>query len=141
MQAIQLAPVEHYAPPPVRFSDRATRIINHLRVVSRRSRSAARVDLDQACGLLLSDPGDAEMRHAEILMRGFRQMVTNRPTFFRPGTEEFSFDEAWLGRLFEAIETGDNDSFAFLIKSRVPRWTQRNLAYLLRSISEQFPQF
>jgi len=71
-------------------------------------------------------------------MRGFRQAVHKRPVFFRPGTDELSFDEAWLGRLFEAVERKDDDSFRFLIQSRVPRWTQRNLAFLIRSISEEF---
>lgn len=113
-------------------------IVNHLRLVALKCRSAARVDLDQACALLLADPSDAQMRHAETLMRGFRQAVEKRPVFFRPGTVELSFDEAWLSRLFEAVERADDDSFQFLIKSRVPRWTQRNLAYLIRSISEEF---
>ncbi|MEO1109922.1 MAG: hypothetical protein AAFX90_18560 [Pseudomonadota bacterium] len=110
-------------------------------MVALQCRSAARVDLDQACALLLANPADAQMRHAETLMRGFRQAVSGRPVFFRPGTTELSFDEAWLGRLFEAVELGDDDSFRFLIQSRVPRWKQRNLAFLIRSISEQFSQF
>jgi hypothetical protein len=116
-------------------------VINHLRMVALQCRSAARVDLDQACALLLADPADAQMRHAETLMRGFRQAVSQRPVFFRPGTTELSFDEAWLGRLFEAVENSDDDSFRFLVQSRVPRWTQGNLAFLIRSISEQFHQF
>ncbi|MEM7088028.1 MAG: hypothetical protein AAF496_00500 [Pseudomonadota bacterium] len=122
------------------LADRSMRIINHLRMVALQCRSAAFVDLDQACALLLADPADARMRHAETLMRGFRQAVAKRPVFYRPGTSELSFDEAWLGRLFEAIENQDDDSFRFLIQSRVPRWTRRNLAYLVRSISEQFNQ-
>ncbi|MEM1073736.1 MAG: hypothetical protein AAF665_09540 [Pseudomonadota bacterium] len=113
-------------------------IINHLRLVALRCRSAARVDMDQACALLMANPADSQMRHAETLMRGFRQAVGRRPVFHRPGTSDLSFDEAWLGRLFEAVERSDDDSFRFLIKSRVPRWTQRNLAYLVRSISDQF---
>ena len=139
MQAVLLRHAEpSVLPTPPGLSDRAMRIINHLRLVALRCRSAARVDLDQACALLLADPADAKMRHAETLMRGFRQAVATRPVFFRPGTDELSFDEAWLGRLFEAVENGDDDSFRFLIQSRVPRWTQRNLAFLIRSISEEF---
>ncbi|WP_152610622.1 hypothetical protein [Ruegeria sp. ANG-R] len=129
------------APILPQFSERSMWIINHLRLVALQCRSAARVDLDQACALLLADPADARMRHAETLMRGFRQAVTKRPVFFRPGTDELSFDEAWLCRLFEAIERTDDDSFRFLIQSRVPRWTQQNLAFLIRSISEEFHKF
>jgi hypothetical protein len=120
------------------MTSRSLRIINHLRLVALECRSASRVDLDHACALLLADPADAQMRHAETLMRGFRQAVSRRPVFYRPGTVDLSFDEVWLGRLFEAIERKDDDSFRFLIQSRVPRWTQRNLAFLTRSISEQF---
>ncbi len=142
MQAIGFKTEEYaYAPPVPTMSERSLRIIDHLRIVARRSRSAARVDLEQACALLLADPADAKMRHAETLMRGFRQAVSNRPVFYRPGTTDLSFDEAWLGRLFDAVEQNDDDSFRFLIQSRIPRWNQRNLAFLIRSISEQFHQF
>lgn len=139
MQAVRSLHSEHpCAPARPQVSERSMYIVNHLRLVALKCRSAARVDLDQACALLLADPSDAQMRHAETLMRGFRQAVEKRPVFFRPGTVELSFDEAWLSRLFEAVERADDDSFQFLIKSRVPRWTQRNLAYLIRSISEEF---
>lgn len=126
------------APAPLHLSDHAMQIVNHLRMVALQCRSAAYVDLDQACALLLAHPADANMRHAETLMRGFRQAVDRRPVFYRPGTAELSFDEAWLGRLFTSLQAGDDDSFRFLIQSRVPRWTRRNLAFLIRSISEQF---
>lgn len=125
------------APSPG-LSEHSLRIINHLRLVALGCRSSARVDLDQACALLLANPADANMRHAEILVRGYKQAVVKRAVFYRPGTSELSFDEAWLGRLFEALEREDDDSFRFLIQSRVPRWTRRNLAYLVHSISEQF---
>lgn len=139
MQAISLNNSEHASPAPApRVAERSICIINQLRMVSLRCRSCARIDLEQACALLLADPADAKMRHAEILMRGFYQAVSKRPVFFRPGTTELSFDEAWLGSLLDAMDRGDNDSFQFLIQSRVPRWTQRNLAYLIRSISDQF---
>ena len=139
MQAVRkLHSQRPVAPILPQVSERSIWIINHLRLVALHCRSAARVDLDQACALLLADPADAQMRHVETLMRGFRQAVDKRPVFFRPGTVELSFDEAWLGRLFEAIEREDDDSFRFLIQSRVPRYTQRNLTFLIRSISEEF---
>lgn len=139
MHALKLKPTLNvYVPPSPVLGDNALQIINHLRLVALQCRSQARLDLNQACALLLANPADAQLRHAETLMRGYRQAVSQRPVFFRPGAEELSFDEAWLGRLFEAVENRDDDSFSFLIKSRVPRWTQRNFAYLIRSISEQF---
>lgn len=139
MHAVVYKAVEeqHLAPAP-QMADRPLAIINHLRLVALRCRSAARVDLDQACALLLADPADAQMRHAETLMRGFRQAVEKRPIFHRPGSSELSFDEAWLARLFDAIEREDDDSFRFLIQSRVSRWRQRNLAFLVLAISDQF---
>lgn len=141
MQAIQLANPDGLTPTPVkRLPEQSLLLVNYLRMVARRSRSAARMDLNEACGLLLADPANADMRHAEILIRGFKQAVGKRPVFFQPDTDDISFDEAWLGRLFETLALGDEDSFVFLIKSRVPLWTQRNFAFLIRSISEQFSQ-
>ncbi|KUJ81192.1 hypothetical protein AVO44_04825 [Ruegeria profundi] len=142
MQAIGFSNTDDFrAPPSPQLEARTMQIINHLRMVALRCRSAARVDLDQACALLLADPSDEWMRHAETLMRGFRQAVEKRPVFYRPGVTELSFDEAWLGRLFEAVEQKDQDSFRFLIRSRVPRWTQRNFAFLVGSISKNFSLF
>ncbi len=139
MHAVVYKTVEEQRPAPApHMADRPLAIINHLRMVALRCRSAARVDLDQACALLLADPADAQMRHAETLMRGFRQAVEKRPIFHRPGSSELSFDEAWLARLFDAIEREDDDSFRFLIQSRVSRWRQRNLAFLVRAVSDQF---
>lgn len=141
MHAIALRPCDFAETTPAPLhAERTLAIINHLRVVARRSRSMARIDLEHACALLLANPADADMRHAETLMRGFKQAIDKRPVFHTPGTVELSFDEAWLGRLFETIEAGDEDSFWFLIRSRVPRWTQRHLAYLVKSISKNFHQ-
>lgn len=139
MQAISCTKQENaFVPPSPQLGYQTLQIINHLRLVALQCRSAARVDLDQACAVLLANPAEEQMRHAETLIGGFRQAVPGRRVFFRPGTTELSFDEAWLGRLFEAVEQRDDDSFRFLIQSRVPRLTQRNLTFLIRSISEQF---
>lgn len=137
--AVHLAlPAQPDETAPPQFAERSRDVIRYLRFVSHRSRSSARVDLDEACALLMSNPGDAKMRHAEVLMRGLMQAIGKRPSFFSLDTTEFSFDEAWLARLFEAIENQDDDSFVFLIKSRVPVWYQRNVSFLLRSVSQSF---
>ena len=139
MQAVSFNHSKHVAPvPDRRVTERSMHILNQLRMVSLQCRSSARIDLEQACALLLADPADAQLRHAEILMRGFHQAVVKRPVLYRPGTVELSFDEAWLGSLLDALNRGDDDSFQFLIQSRVPRWTRRNLAFLIRSVSDQF---
>lgn len=127
-------------PRRTELSSRTQRIVDDLRLVMRKNRSAARVDLQQACALLMADPADAKTRHAEILVRGMKQAIGKRPVFFRPGTPEYSFDEIWLGCLFDALSRSDHDSFTFLIKSRLPLWTQKNFAFLVHSISEKFRQ-
>ncbi len=76
--------------------------------------------------------------HARALLKCLRQAVSDQPVFYRPGVAEVSFDEAWLMRAIMVIASGDQDSFSFLIRSRVPKLHQRNIAFLIKGISEQF---
>ncbi|RBW41962.1 hypothetical protein DS901_14565 [Loktanella sp. D2R18] len=115
-------------------------VLNTLRVVALECRVAAQMDLFKACALLSTQPETARDAHARALIKGLRQATSRATTFFRPGTAEISFDEAWLVQALSAIKRGDGDSFAFLIRSRVPHEHQRNIGFLIRGISEQFPK-
>ena len=61
-----------------------------------------------------------------------------KASFYAPGVRTVSFDEAWLMRLVQSSAGPDSDSFAFLIRSRVPHVARRNLAFLIHSISDSF---
>lgn len=114
--------------------------LNYLRVIALKCRSAAHQDLSEACAMLAVNRDQARLASAEVLIRCLSQAIDERPVFFRPGTIELSFDEAWLARLMESVQANDHDSFQFLIRSRVPRWAQRNVAFLIRSVSGQATQ-
>ncbi len=114
--------------------------LNRLRMIALQCRSAAYTDLFKACALLSTKHDMARDAHARALLKCLRQAVSDQPVFYRPGVAEVSFDEAWLLRAIMAIASGDQDSFSFLIRSRVPKLHQRNIAFLIKGISERFRQ-
>lgn len=111
-------------------------ILNQLRRAARDCRAAARADLFEACALLSADRGVAQRAHADALMKCLPQALGRRPKMLRPGVAEVSFDEAWIVRMATSAAQGDGDSFAFLLRSRVPPWARRNIAFLVASLSE-----
>ncbi len=129
------------APVAPRIDPRARPLLNHLRVVALKCRAAARTDLFEACAMLSADKTVARTAHAETLLKCLAQATGKRPVMYRPGSEEVSFDEAWLARLVTASATGDADSFSFLIHSRVPHWARRNLAFLIHMVAAESGSF
>jgi hypothetical protein len=133
-------PLTDRTPPQPDITAQWRDVLNTLRVVALECRVAAQMDLFKACALLSTQPDVARDAHARALIKCLRQVTSRKTTFFQPGTTEISFDEAWLVQALSAIKRGDGDSFSFLIRSRVPREHQRNIGFLIRGISEQFPQ-
>lgn len=132
------APTRPAAPAAApQLSDWATDLLNHLRMVALGCRAAPHADLFHACAVLSLDRSAARSAHAEVLMRCLAQALGQRPKLYRPGVTEVSFDEAWLARAAEAA-LNDPQSFEFLIRSRLPRQSQRNLAFLIRAVAEAF---
>jgi len=137
----QLAQLEHQVTPrPITtFSQQAIVLLNELRMVALKCRVAARLDLFEACAMLSNDKTKARTAYAETLMKCLEQATGKRPLFYRPGCEDISFDEAWLTRLIVASIDDDQDSFDFLLRSRVPHWARRNFAFLIHSIAAECP--
>ncbi|WP_208353858.1 hypothetical protein [Pseudaestuariivita rosea] len=135
-----MIPLRHPQPDqlPQAVRSDSWQILNHLRFVAAKCRVAARTDLFQACAMLSVDKQTARDTHAHVLMRCLAQAIGKRPVLHAPGTAEVSFDESWLMRLIETAAGQDDDSFQFLLRSRVPAHARRNVAGLVRSISEQF---
>ncbi|WP_380058827.1 hypothetical protein ACFE33_15540 (plasmid) [Falsihalocynthiibacter sp. SS001] len=113
-------------------------MLDTLRSIARECRTAAQSDLFNACAVLSTQKAKARDAHARVLLKCLQQATNRKPTFFRPGTQEVTFDEAWLVRAVVAATEGDDDSFAFLLRSRVPPLHQRQVGFLLIGISEQF---
>ena len=81
-------------PAPLSYvlSDQDREVLNRLRWVARRCRSAARVDLFEACAILSTDRDVADTAHAEVLMKSLSQVLGKAPVFYRPGVGEVSFE-------------------------------------------------
>ena len=120
------------------LNDTALIALNYVRLVALGCRSAARTDLFQACAVLSQNNTVAQSTYAETLVKCLSQALGTKPVFFAPGVQEISFDEAWLMRLIQSSHRKDYHSFRFLIRSRVPHIAQRNLAFLIHSMSDSF---
>ncbi|MEO1640230.1 MAG: hypothetical protein AAFU41_13405 [Pseudomonadota bacterium] len=131
-------PIEIYQAPAPALTEDWRGALNALRVTALNCRVAARDDLTRACALLAQSKQQAQGAYAGALVRCLTEALGKAPVFFRPGEAELSFDEAWLTRLLMATASGDQDSLAFLIRSRVPRIYQRNIAFLIKGTAEQF---
>jgi hypothetical protein len=58
-------------------------------------------------------------------------------TFYAPGCEELSPDEAWLMRALERARAGDHASPDFLIASRVPKPWRRQMGFLINNLARR----
>lgn len=129
---------EASATPPPQIPFVWQGVLNRLRIIALDCRAAARADLFEACALLAHEEDTAHDAHARALLKCLRQAIACQPTLYQPGTAEVSFDEAWLIQGLAAAKAGDHDSFAFLIRSRVPKIHQRHIAFLIKGISDKF---
>lgn len=115
-----------------------TAFLNHIRFTALGCRAKAKADLFEACALLTVNKTQSFKAHAEALMSCLDDALAKRSTFFRPGTQERSFDESWLLQLAAAISRADEASIAFLLNSRIDRRHHRHIRFLVGRISEQF---
>ncbi|QQA43804.1 hypothetical protein [Pelagovum pacificum] len=141
MTAIALRSFDTAPPPVQRPAGESGEFLAHLRLAALACRAAPRTDLFEACATLAISRERAPEAHARVLMRTLAQALPHRPRLHRPGTEETSFDEQWLVALFRAIRAEDDDSFEFLLRSRVPVHVRRNIAFLVRSAAGAVDKF
>lgn len=117
-----------------RPEDWSVALLNIVRLKALRCRSAARTDLFRACAVLSLCKETAWDAYAEALVRCLAEATGKRLILHRPGAQEHSFDEAWLLRLIMCAREGDEDSFGFLVRSRVRASAQRNFSFLIRAL-------
>lgn len=110
-----------------------------LRKEAARCRVAPHLDLFEACSLLTMDEEKAAKRYATALLRTLAQALGQRAVVHMPGSNEISFDEAWLLRLLERLSADDSDSAGFLLSRRVPQPYRRPVIFLLRGIVADWP--
>lgn len=108
--------------------------LDALRRQAARCRTAERLDLFQACSLLLPDRRRAPEVYARALLRTLGQALGRRPVILGPGAVQRSFDELWLLQMIARLECGDTDSFTFLVSRRVPHAYRRSVAFLIHGL-------
>lgn len=117
---------------------RSREILTHLRMVALQCRAAARTDLFEACALLSLDGENAKRTFADTLTKCLGTALNRPITWYRPGVYELSFDEAWLMRCFEMVNSQDPSNLKFLLRSRVAPQDQRYIGFLIAQISDKF---
>lgn len=135
MSALLKLPVHSDRPAPD-VQDHVRPLLNKLRFVATTCRASARLDIFAACAVL--DPNETRAEAAQIntLLRVMGQALGKEPVFLRPGADNTSFDERWLIAALMAKVDEDEDSFAFLILSRVEASKRRIFGLLLSGLAE-----
>lgn len=135
MSALLKLPVQNDR-PAAQVPEHVRSILNKIRFFATTCRASARLDIFAACAVL--DPNETRAEAAQIttLLRVMGQALGKEPVFLRPGVETTSFDERWLIAAIMAKVDGDEDSFAFLIVSRVEPSKRRIFGLLLSGLAE-----
>ncbi|WP_260085062.1 hypothetical protein [Phaeobacter inhibens] len=145
MMPVQTLPLpQAQAPDDLRqtpvFNEHEYSILNTLRLAAMGCRAAARTDLFEACALLCVDGEDARRTYIDTFVKCLPEALPRRIKWFRPGTTEISFDEAWVLRCLSRVAAQDYDSLGFLLRSQIDPARRRYIGFLLGRISEQFPK-
>lgn len=101
-----------------------------LRVLMRKCRAKARVEVFETCALLLHAPDQGAQAYADALLRVLSGALPVGPVIHGVSASEQSFDESWLVSLFSAIRREDSASVAFLLRSRLPLHLRRPVGWL-----------
>ncbi len=137
MRSVAPLATPQVAPQPVpQFPAAWYETLDALRVVARRCRVAPRTDLFRACALIANTKSATHENYTQALFRCIGDAIGRNPVFYRPGTTEVSFDEAWLIRAVMAATEGDEGSLRFLVGSRVPKVHRRHIRFLISGIAQ-----
>jgi hypothetical protein len=110
-------------------------ILRYIRRASARARARARLDLFGACAMLSTERDIAARAYLDTLLRTLEQGLGRAPVIYCEACPQMSFDERWIMALLDAQGRHDQDSFAFLLCSRLPRPTRRHIGFLIAGIS------
>ncbi|SES06676.1 hypothetical protein SAMN04490244_105167 [Tranquillimonas rosea] len=122
------------SPAPAQTGEDRT-LLAHLRLEALQCRAAARLDLTDACLHLSATREVSGTEAVRALVRTLDQALGRAPRFFRPGSIDRSFDEAWLMALVHAVQRGDEASATFLLRSRVAPSALRSTIFLLSRVA------
>ncbi|SCZ44822.1 hypothetical protein [Afifella marina] len=109
--------------------------LDRLRWFVLKSLLSSQTDLERACFVLAAEPDASLERFAIAFFRAMSSKARRQLVFYRPGTRNFSTDEAWLLRLMGAWRSGDEMSVRALISWRVKPEGHRWLRFLSRGLA------
>lgn len=135
MSALLKLPVHNDRPEP-QVPGHLRSFLNKLRFFATTCRASAHLDIHAACAVLDPDEARAEEAQIKTLLRVMGQALGKDVVFLRPGEDETSFDERWLIAALSAKSSGDEQSFAFLVCSRVEPSKRRIFGLLLSGIAQ-----
>ena len=134
MNALLKLPVQNDRPAPS-VPDHVRALLNKVRFFATTCRASSRLDIFAACAVLDPNETRAEAVQIKTLLRVMGQALGKEPIFLRPGEDTASFDERWLIAALMAKVARDEDSFAFLIASRVEPSKRRVFGLLLSGLA------
>lgn len=118
-----------------------------LRLLMRRCRAKARIEVFETCRLLLHSPREGAQDYADALLRVLGTALPKGPVIHDMCVQERSFDEDWLLALFAALLREDQCSATFLLGARLPRhlrrpvgWLAAKLVQRMDAMAERIPQ-
>ena len=119
-------------------TDDAFWAIDSLRANIGDGRGGAGIDPVETCELLELDRYAATRTYLTALAMSLTEAIGDAPQMNAPGSARYTFDEAWLLRLFERCQAKDAESMAFLISSRVPHRYRNSIAFLVNGLVARF---
>ena len=108
-----------------------------LRILMRKCRAKARVEVFETCALLLHAPKEGAQDYADALLRVLSAALPKGPVIYYATAQERSFDESWLLALFAAISRADHPSTSFLLRARLPLHLRRPVGWLAAELVER----
>lgn len=105
-------------------------------MVAMACRAKRKTSLFEACALLHVDRLGTFSAHAEALVRCLSEALDSRAIFYRPGTQNLSFDEAWLMQVINCEARSDEASISLLLGSRIAVENRRMFRFLTARISK-----
>lgn len=112
--------------------------IDSLRANIGDGRARTGIDPVETCELLELDRYAATRTYLTALAMSLTEAIGDEPMMNAPGCTRYTFDEAWLLRLFERCQARDAESMAFLISSRVPHRYRNSIAFLVNGLVARF---
>ena len=94
-------------------------LINRLRFHATECRSAARLDIFEACKLFDPQKPPSEVEQLNIFVRTLGQATCKSIIWYKPGCDVYSFDEKWVMALFRVYKNDDFMSYNFMVRSRI----------------------